>query len=64
MKRLVSLVGVLFMSFSVHAQQDALRPFVPRDAEIRVGTVLTGQLLVGPARPTSSAASPQPPPAS
>jgi hypothetical protein len=47
MKRLVSIVGVLFMSFPVHAQQDALRPFVPPNAEIKVGTVLTGQLLVG-----------------
>jgi hypothetical protein len=47
MKRLVSLMGVLFMSFSVHAQQDALRPFVPPDAALKLGTVLTGQLLVG-----------------
>ena len=47
MKRLVSLVGVLFMSFSVHAQQDALRPFVPPDAELKRGTVWTGQFLVG-----------------
>src|SRR5687768_11722257 len=47
MKRLTGLVGVLFMSFSVHAQQDALRPFVPPNAEIKLGTVLTGQLLVG-----------------
>src|SRR6188508_1172360 len=47
MKRFVSLVSVLFMSFSVHAQQDALRPFVPPPAEIKLGTVLTGQLLVG-----------------
>ena len=47
MKRWVSLVGLLFMSFSVHAQQDALRPFAPPDAGIRLGTVLTGQLLVG-----------------
>jgi len=47
MKRFISLVGVLFMSFSAHAQQDALRPFVPPDAEIKLGTVFTGQLLVG-----------------
>jgi hypothetical protein len=47
MKRLVSLVGVLFMSLSVDAQQDALRPFVPPNAQIKLGTVLTGQLLVG-----------------
>ena len=47
MKRLVSLVGVLFMSLSLHAQQDALRPFVPPDAELKLGTVLTGQLLAG-----------------
>jgi hypothetical protein len=47
MKRLAGLVGMLFMSFSVHAQQDALRPFVPPNAEIKLGTVLTGQLLVG-----------------
>jgi hypothetical protein len=47
MKRLISLVGVLFLSFSVHAQQDALRPFVPPDAAIKLGTVLTGQLLAG-----------------
>ena len=47
MKRWLSLVGVLFMSFSVHAQQDALRPFVPPNAEVKLGTVLTGQLLVG-----------------
>ena len=47
MKRFVSLVSVLFMSFSVHAPQDALRPFVPPPAEIKLGTVLTGQLLVG-----------------
>src|SRR6266498_4904700 len=47
MTRLVALVAVLFMSFSVHAQQDALRPFVPPNAELRLGTVLTGQLLAG-----------------
>jgi hypothetical protein len=47
MKRLVSLVGVLVMSLSVDAQQDALRPFVPPNAEIKLGTVLSGQLLVG-----------------
>ena len=47
MKRVVSLVGVLFMSFPLQAQQDPLRPFVPPDAEIKLGTVLTGQLLVG-----------------
>ena len=47
MKRLTGLVGVLFMSFSVHAQQDALRPFVPPNAEVKLGTVMTGQLLVG-----------------
>jgi len=47
MKRFVSVAGVLFMSFSAHAQQDPLRPFVPPTAEITLGTVLTGQLLVG-----------------
>jgi len=47
MRRAVSLLSVLFMSFSVHAQRDPLRPFVPPDAEIKLGTVLTGQLLVG-----------------
>jgi hypothetical protein len=47
MKRLVAFVGVLFMSFSVHAQQDALKPFVPPNADMKLGTVLTGQLLVG-----------------
>src|SRR4051812_41319414 len=47
MMRLVSLVGVLCMSFSLHAQQDALRPFVPPDADVKLGTVLTGQLLAG-----------------
>jgi hypothetical protein len=47
MKRLVAFVGVLFMSFSVHAQQDALKPFVPPNAEMKLGTVLTGQLLAG-----------------
>ena len=47
MKRVASLVGVLFMSFTLHAQQDALRPFVPPDADIKLGTVLTGQLLAG-----------------
>lgn len=46
MTRLLPLV-VLFMSFSVHAQQDPLRPFVPPDAPFKLGTVLTGQLLVG-----------------
>jgi len=45
--RLLSLVGVLCMSFSLHAQQDALRPFVPPDAAVKLGTVLTGQLLAG-----------------
>ena len=54
MKRWGWLVGLLFMSFSVHAQQDALRPFVPPDAEIKLGSVLTGQLLVG--RPSQSIA--------
>ena len=47
MKRLTGLVAVFFMSFSVHAQQDALRPFVPPNAEITLATVMTGQLLVG-----------------
>lgn len=47
MKRLLSLVGVLCASFSIEAQQDALRPFVPPNAEIKLGTVLRGQFLVG-----------------
>ena len=45
MTRLTSLVAVLFMSFSVHAQQDALRPFIPPDAETKLGTVFTGRLI-------------------
>jgi hypothetical protein len=47
MKRLVSIMAMLVVSLSVHAQQDPLRPFIPPDAAIRLGTVLTGQLLVG-----------------
>jgi hypothetical protein len=47
MKRLVAFVGVLVMSFSAHAQQDALRPFVPPDATMKLGTVMTGQFLAG-----------------
>jgi hypothetical protein len=54
MSRLGTIALTLGISFTVHAQ-DALAPFVPRNAS-REGTVLKGHLLGG--RPDSWAGAP------
>ena len=46
MKRMVFVTSVLLMSLSGQAQ-DRLSPFLPSDATVRTGMIISGHLLVG-----------------